>query len=174
MRKARLIIGSISLLLLVYLAATPYITVYQIKKATEQNDHAALAKYINFPAVRQDLKVQLHAKIEKEFESSDNKNPMMQMLGSAFFNSMADKLLESYVTPEAMSQLMAGVDPKANTKAGQVHNSNTDAAFSNAKTYYQSHDTFMVEITTNQQGDTIDLRLSRKGFNWQVTGITLP
>lgn len=176
MRKILFTLAAILFLFIVYLAASPYLTVYQIKQALAQNDAEALAQHINFPAVRQDVKLQIHYKIEQKLGKSDANNPMVQMLGNVFLNNMADKLLEHYITAEGIKQLMQGVDPTANhgSNKQQVHTSNSDAALSNAQSYYQSLDTFLVEVKTNQQGDLMTLRLSRTGLTWQLTGIQLP
>lgn len=174
MKKLSLAVGALLLALLAYIAAGPYITVYHIKQALTVGDTQALAKHIQFDAVRHNLKLQIQQKIEAEFSQSSDSNPMAKMLGNAFLNSMADKLLESYVTPEGIQLLMQGVDPKANSNPQKAHKNNSDAALSNAKLRYQSHDTFLVEINTNTKGDIMTLRLSRTGLNWQLTGIEMP
>ena len=176
MRKIFSVLAAMAVLLVAYIAAGPYLTVYHIKQALDKSDTVKLEKHINFPAVRQDVKQQIQQKLELELSKSANNNPMTQLLGNAFLNNMADKLLESYVTAEGIQQLMQGVDPAASTdqRKHTTHTSNSDAALSGARTYFHSHDTFLVDVKTNKQGDIMTLRLSRTGLTWQLTGIQMP
>ena len=53
------IIGIVGALFAIYVAAAPYITVYQMKSAAESRDGEALSEHIEFPSVRQSLKDQM-------------------------------------------------------------------------------------------------------------------
>ncbi len=101
------------LLLIVAFFATPYFTAYRMKLAADAHDGAALSEHIEFPSVRQSLKDQINATVAAELEQQKKSNPIAAMLGAAGANLLADKLVETYVTPEGISQLMAGTRPSS-------------------------------------------------------------
>jgi hypothetical protein len=64
-------IGLVLFAILIYIAASPYITVYQMKSAAERHDGEALSEHIEFPSVRQSLKDQMNAMLMKEMAKDD-------------------------------------------------------------------------------------------------------
>jgi hypothetical protein len=119
----RAIISAVGLLAAVYVVVTPYVTVYQIRAAAESHDGEALSEYIDFPSVRQSLKDQMNAAFLNNISNDKNlKNDPFAPLGLALGGVMIDKLVEVYVTPAGITQLMAGETPKAD---GQPSGSNS-------------------------------------------------
>lgn len=73
--------GGCSGVLVLYLAAAPYITVYRLKVAADKRDGADLSEFIEFPSVRQSFKDQLNAHLAQEMASVkdmvDNRLPRL-------------------------------------------------------------------------------------------------
>lgn len=65
MSKGKVALGIAAGLFAIYVAAAPYITVYQMKSAAEDHDGEALSVHIEFPSVRQSLKDQMNAMFSK-------------------------------------------------------------------------------------------------------------
>lgn len=113
-RKKIAIIG-ISVAVVAFLAwvvAAPYLTLYQMKRAAQRNDSAALSHYIDFQGVRDDLTRQ----IDTMFAQRVKLDPRLQdsplaALGNAAAQVMAQRLVETYVTPEGIAQLLGGMQP---------------------------------------------------------------
>ena len=59
----KFILGIIVVIAVGYILATPYLTVYQMKIAAENQDGEALSEHIDFPVLRQNLKDQLNARL---------------------------------------------------------------------------------------------------------------
>ena len=103
---------SVIVLLVIYVFASPYLVVYQIRAATQSNDAPALAKHIDFISVRTNLKDQLNQKIAGiTSQAGDDQRPFSRF-GTALAGLMVDKLVDVYVTPSGMQQLMSGEKPQ--------------------------------------------------------------
>ena len=71
MSKGKLALGVAAGLFAAYMFAAPYITVYQIKSAAENNDATTLSEYIDFPSLRQSYKGQITAMLEKDMAENE-------------------------------------------------------------------------------------------------------
>lgn len=155
-----------------YVAAMPYITVHQMKAAAEAQDGRALSEHIEFPSVRQSLKEQLNALIMKKMaEDQKLKNNPFAVLGAAFAGTLVERMVDLYVTPAGITQLMAGEKPQTQKMSnGGVSSSKP---LSGADMSYESFDKFVVKIQ-GQNGDAGEFVLRRSGLDWKVTEIILP
>ena len=169
---------SVIVLLVVYVFASPYLVVYQIRAATQSHDAPALAKHIDFISVRTNLKDQLNQKIAGiTSQAGDDQRPFSRF-GTALAGLMVDKLVDVYVTPSGMQQLMSGKKPQSPSTAPQKTPSNTPTTHTEkpdvtSSMSYQSLNTFVVSAT-GKTGDLVDVVLSRQGLTWKVTNIVLP
>lgn len=169
---------SVIVLLVIYVFASPYLVVYQIRAATQSNDAPALAKHIDFISVRTNLKDQLNQKIAGiTSQAGDDQRPFSRF-GTALAGLMVDKLVDVYVTPSGMQQLMSGKKPQSPSTAPQKTPSNTPTTHTEkpavtSSMSYQSLNTFVVSAT-GKTGDRVDVVLSRQGLTWKVTNIVLP
>jgi len=80
-----------------------------MRSAAQNRDGETLSEYIDFPSVRQSLKDQINAAFVKAM-SKDMDNPYVIGVGVAFA-SVVDKIVEAYVTPAAITQMMSGQPP---------------------------------------------------------------
>lgn len=169
----RMMIIVVGVLLAIYVAASPYLTVHQMKSAAEKHDGEALSEYIDFPSVRQSLKDQMNAMFIKEMAKDEKMqdNPFA-VLGSAFVGIMVDKMVDLYVTPAGITQLMSGEKPTA-TEGDGGNSSSTQKILSDASMSYESPDKFVVKVKgrTNEEGKFI---LRRHGIGWKLTEIIIP
>ena len=95
--------------LTIYVVAAPYITVHQMREAAKRRDGESLSEYIDFPSVRQSFKDQLNAKFAKAVsEDKEMSDSAFAPLGMAFAGVVIDKMIDVYVTPAGITQLMAG------------------------------------------------------------------
>jgi hypothetical protein len=110
--------------LLVLLAAAavayfylPYHTTEKLEQALRTADKAELERLIDFPAVQQSIKDQLKAKLDSAITASKARGvpPAAGGIGSTVAGSMVDKLIDSMVTPEGLTNLLK-INAKANAK----------------------------------------------------------
>lgn len=153
MSKGKLAVGVALALFAIYVVAAPYITVYQMRSAAERQDGEALSEHIEFPSVRQGLKDQMNAMFAKKMID----NGMM---------------IDAYVTPSAITQLMAGEKPLSSEEKGDSRSSNRKP-FSDVSMSYKSLDRFVVTVK-GEDGDEGKFVFRRRGIDWKLTNIIIP
>lgn len=168
------------LLVLAYIVALPYITVYQIRDAVKNHDSSALSDHIDFPSVRQSLKDQLNAKLMGKMQGDDMKDNPFAALGMAFAGPIVDKMVEAYVTPAGVAQLMEGEKPSLKKKkittpsdgatTGAASEPEKEKPLDDVALGYKSSNRF--EVEDKKKGLRVVLR--RQGLDWKVTEIILP
>lgn len=175
MRKGKLALGIGAGLFAFYVVAAPYITVHQMKSAAENHDGEALSEHIEFPSVRQSLKDQMNAMFAKKMaEDEGMKGNPFAALGAAFAGVMVDQVVDAYVTPAGITQLMAGEKPKPGTdQASDGSGSSNSKPLANASMSYESLDKFVVRVK-GDDGEEGKFILRRRGLGWKLTDIIFP
>ncbi|WP_011588132.1 MULTISPECIES: DUF2939 domain-containing protein [Alcanivorax] len=175
MSKGKVALGIALGLFAIYVVAAPFITVYQMKSAAENYDGEALSEHIEFPSVRQSLKDQMNVMFAKQMtEDEEMKDNPFAVLGAAFAGVMVDKMVDAYVTPAGITQLMAGEKPQPG--AGQGDDSTGSAErnpWEDASMSYESFDKFVVKAKGADGGDG-KFVLRRQGIGWKLTEIIIP
>lgn len=165
-----------------YVFAAPYITVYQIKSAAEAHDGDALSEHIDFPSVRQSVKDQINAMLAKKMVAADEKmknNPLARLATAALAGAMVEKMVDVYVTPAGLLQLLAGKKPEPEYSQSSTQNPDATAdanrkPLADASLAYESLDKFMVRVkhSNGKEGQFI---LRRKGLiGWKLTDVIVP
>ncbi len=172
-------IGLIIILILGYLAASPYIVLNNIKKSIDANDSKAVASYIDFPSVRQSLKAQLNQQLQEQQKKSENmENDPFDELINLFATTMIDKIMDTMLNPENLTTLLQGktlensLDIKGSSKnENEVDNSNSEVSY---ETSYKSFNRFQVDIKKDKSADPdISVVMTRDGLSWKVTELVL-
>ena len=175
MTKGKIALGVLAALAAAYVVAAPYWTVHQMKSAAQRRDGEALAEYIDFPSVRQSLKDQLNALYLKGMADDEKMadNPFAT-LGAAFAGVMVDRIVDAYVTPAGLAQLMAGEKPEFESDPrDEAPEKSQREPLANASMSYESFDKFTVRIV-NADGKEAKFVLRRRGFGWKLTEIIVP
>ncbi|MDG9925433.1 MULTISPECIES: DUF2939 domain-containing protein [unclassified Pseudomonas] len=170
-----------AVLFAVFIAAGPYITVFQIKQAAKARDAEAMAEYVDFLSVRASLKDQLNAFVMKRAAESENlKNNPFAALGMALAGTFVEKMVDSYVTPDGLTALMAGDKPEKpgsrppTTDRPESSGGSEKEPFANASYGYEGFSKFVVEVT-DKQGEAVRFILRREGlFGWRLSDIRVP
>lgn len=172
-------IGLIIILILGYLAASPYIVLNNIKKSIDANDSKAVASYIDFPSVRQSLKVQLNQQLQDQQKSLENQdNDPFAELSNLFAATMVDKIIDTALTPENLTVLLQGktleksLDLEESSKnENEVDNSKNDVSYI---TSYKSFNRFQVDIKKDSSANPdVSLVMNRDGLTWKITELVL-
>ncbi|WP_304526882.1 DUF2939 domain-containing protein [Halomonas sp. I5-271120] len=185
MKKTLAVIGLTSV---VAIAGSPYLTSYQMKSAADARDGEALAKHVNFPELRQNLKDQINLMIAERAEQEVGTNHgAIAMLGAAVGSLLTDKLVESYVTPTALAAKLDG-RPEGASSAGEPSREQgtgkpgeeeedgllPDSPFGDASLGYDAWDEFHI-VVHNDDGEPLTFVLHRHmGVFWELTNIVIP
>jgi hypothetical protein len=158
---------------LIYLYASPYIALYNIKNAAEQKDADKLSGYIDFPSVKQSIKDQVKAAMVEELAASDEQDGF-EALGTMLAAAMIDPLIDGLVTPDGVALMLQGqkLDFELNNDTPEdvpeAKNDNIDY-----KAGYLSFNRFKVEIIdANDADESLDVIMHRDGLSWKVTRIS--
>lgn len=163
-----------------YIAAVPYINVYQLKQATDNKDAETFSERVDFVAVRQSLKEQFNAKMLADTIVQEQNS--FAAFGALLAGTLVDRMLEAYVTPSGVEQLFKGEKPNTSSQnpnsspdtssnqPAHKKESTDDASYSMG---YIGLDKFAVEIT-DKKGQVTTFILRRDLINFKVVGIKLP
>lgn len=176
-----LIIAAIAIFAAWY-AYSPYQTVHAMKAAGVNRDGEALAEHIDFPSVRESIKEQINARLLNVVKEESEENPV-KALGAAFGGMLVDKLVDAYITPAGLIEMMEGDRPEdvvADDIASKVTGRNTadedeKKPFQDASYSYESLDRFVASVKDDKSGEEIRFVLRRSGIsNWKLTEVLLP
>jgi len=177
--KAKIVMTLVIVLFILTAAgfySLPYLTVYQIKKAIDQNDSAKLREYIGFQSVRQDLKEQVKAFVAPGMEIL-RKSKAIEWFGTdlteGYTDKLMDKIIDNVVTSSGLDELIRGKIILGQISGGEKKPEASQAL--DVSMDYESLSEFITEI--KNQGDPskgVKLILTRQGLDWKVTAIKLP
>jgi hypothetical protein len=158
-------------LLLVY-GASPYFSFWRFTVALRSGDTAALNARVDFPAVRESLKTQLAAYFSPERTGERHiKNKRLDRLVTALRPTIIDTLVDVYVTPEGLAELIADPNVVKNMHSPQVppqFHGVKGIDWSDVKyAFFTSPRVFVVD----REG--IKLRFRFTGFGWRLNKLDL-
>jgi hypothetical protein len=168
MRKPIVAAAAVMFLLLVAAAGwyvfSPAWTVRGMVEAAEARDEARFSAYIDYPALRDDMKADLTARLEEEAaKGSGSQAKIAAAMGLALVGPIVDRM----VSPEAMKQSFAQITKQ--DKAGQ---SGGDAGKKELpEIRRQGLNRFLV---AGKDMPDSGLVFERRGLGWKVTGVELP
>lgn len=178
MKKIIISIGLIAIVLVGYVAAGPFITMYKMKSAAENHQVGKLAQTIDFPRLRANLKNQINDKLTKESTSLTGSKKLAVLAAGLITDQAADKVVNQLVTPIAIGRLMDGLSAgKEILKEPQESSDKQPQTepFKRTRWTYDSTDSFSIWVKSRKD-DAIELRfiLEREGLDWKLTNIILP
>ncbi|RZT42494.1 DUF2939 domain-containing protein [Cupriavidus agavae] len=178
----KILIGVIAIVAVVVVTsyASPYWTIYQMRGAIEKHDAETFSKYVDYAALRENLKAQL-APGSKDAPKDHTLAGLGQMIGGA----VADKVVDVMVTPEGVMALMSGEKPGpqiARRKSQTAPAAAPDAAAKqeaarDAVKYSVSYRGWsLVQASAmRDNGQPIIVDLRRHGlWSWKVAGARIP
>ena len=171
-RTTKVVICTFIALLLGWYIASPYVSVYQMRSAAENRDAEKLSEYIDFPALKEDLKASFSAKMMAEAAKAPSDEPFAAA-GSMFAMALIGPMIDAMVTPQAVAMMMKGEKPTPANMAGLPAASQSEPKIS---TSYKGLNTFAVTVSEPENQDShFKLIFKRHGFfTWKLTSAELP
>lgn len=152
---------------------SPYITLNNMRNATENQNVEALAQEIDFPELRVSIKESVKTQVLKQMagataESGKLASPKMT---PELVEKMVSPMVDKLITPEGLDQLIQNKVPGAKI---DLANLDRDIAKSDIKMGYESLDRFVVNITDKvDKSKNVSLILKRNGLAWKLAGIDI-
>jgi Protein of unknown function (DUF2939) len=163
----RIGIGVASLLVfgvLVWLFVAPALAANELQNALRDNDPININKTVDFPALRDNLRVTLSSNLAAQ-NGTSTLEPA-QALQSAFAGLIAGPIIDAIVTPAGLSALFKG-------GIGSL-NGGTNATI-RVSSGLQSLDRYAVTLTdTNNPESVVTLVLMPRGLQWKLVSIGFP
>lgn len=164
MRKT-IVAGVVALILLLvagasWYAFSPAWTVRSMVAALKDRDEARFSAYVDYPALREDMKADLTARIEQESEKDNAPQAKLAaMMGLALIGPLVDRM----VSPKAINQAFSNLTIKA--KAGGVKEKAEPVI---------RREGFNRFVVAGKDMPNSGLVFERRGFGWKLVGIDLP
>lgn len=177
MKKIQKLYIAIALILFgTWLYATPYLTIYSMKNAAENNDATKFSSYVNYPSLRESFKNTFKAAFNKQMLKDKDKNEdglgkIGKAFGIAFASAIIDPLVDSFVTPESLAMMMEGKKPKENVNSKNKASNNNESK-SNISMGYDGIEYFVLNAKDDKDEIQFSLVFKRKGiWDWELTSI---
>jgi Protein of unknown function (DUF2939) len=149
----------------------PYLTINNMKNATENQNVDALSKEINFPELRVSIKESVKNQVLKHVAGSEQPQAAAPKLTPELVEKMVSPMVDKIITPEGLDQLIHDKVPGAKI---DLANLERDLAKSDIKMGYESLDRFVVHITDKvDRTKDVSLILKRNGLAWKLSGIDI-
>lgn len=165
--------------LLAYVAAGPYLTIRAIAQAVQEEDARALARHVDFPALRGSLKVQVADAIVRE-AGVEAQSSLLGALGLTVAKGLSGGMVDAMVTPVGLGALMEGRklwnrgSGLAPPSRGAVVPDGTGATpLREAEHAYESPSRFTATVD-DESGRPVVFVLTRQGLRWTLSDIRLP
>jgi hypothetical protein len=160
---------AIALLLLLLAAAlawylaSPLYTLDRMRAAAEAGDSAALSGYVDFPALREDLKGDLSRKLTEE----SRKQPGgMGALGAALGAAMVGPVVDGFVSPAGLRAAFAARKTGAQgTGRGPVQVAEKPLIKRRGLSQF---------LVASKEDPNSGLVFTRHGLGWKLSGIDMP
>src|SRR6185437_3094520 len=92
--------------------ASPNITLNNLKRAADARDVQTVNEYVDFPALRDSLKLQIAGLLSRRL-GADN-NSKLATIGAMIGVTLIGPLVDAYATPDGVAALLNGMPPSGN------------------------------------------------------------
>lgn len=171
------IFGVVMIALLGFVAAGPYLAIAEIKTGIVEKDADRLAAKVDFPALRENLKAQINARLVDRTDG-DLKNHPLGVLAAGLATTMVEGIVDAFVTPAGLAHVMEGERPSESI-VKQTVNADTGSSpkeedlLQNARYTYDSLSQFSVWVP-DDEGKETRFVLRRDGLSWRLVNLVLP
>lgn len=152
-----------------YFGSQPF-AMLQLRDAAQSGDPEQLEAQVDFPALRDDMKAELRARVEQELDASDNP---LGRAGAAIGVAMLDRMIDGLVTPTAIAGLVRGGEMvAAENEAASPPADEGEAVDWDITREGLSRFTARPISADGDAGP--ELEFARDGLGWKLVGINLP
>lgn len=165
--KNQAIVGAAALLTMVagWNFYSPYYTLNQMRSAAEADDADKLASYVDFPALRADMRAQIRGKLASEpitAKAGGSASP-----DSAIASKMLDGMVDDIVTPRGLRAVFVA-NKLLVARQGITA---IDGARPDLKVTRSSFNSFDVHAPNDDAGRLI---FKRDGLGWKLSAMRMP
>ena len=176
-----------------YAFASPWLALKDLSQAFEDQDIRKIEKLVDFPELREDIKVTARAAMMKSAAIELEGNPFAAM-GIMMANAIVDPIIDQVISPAGLQLLFSAREVSGDTDGlpekidaiardlipsgdGGEASSGVDAAQSiEVKTEYVGINEFEVQVrNADMFNESVSFYMRREGLGgWKVNGIRVP
>lgn len=168
-----------------FVALGPFISLYGIKKGIDEENPQALESYIDFPELKINVKTRARQDLMESmgFDSSQTNN-LLARFAMQFADQMIDIAIESVISPQGISLMMAGNDlndvivQSRLEKPEEKNLKNFQEVLQDSEFSYVSHQEFTfsfenqdVKLNPEAEPGKTTLVFRRSGFQWKLSDV---
>jgi len=168
--------AALLLALLAWVGSGPWRTIDGIRQAVKTEDARALARHVDFPALRTSLKPQVQDRIVRAAGAEAQSGPFAAF-GLTVATGLAGGLVDAMVTPAGLGALMegrkvwnrvGGIPPPTRSDTGAQPDPIPDP-----RLRFESLSRMSATVTLDDRSELV-LVLTRNGTRWRLSEIRLP
>lgn len=153
-------------------AASPYYTLAQMSAAVAARDDAKFAAYVDFDAVRKDMKSSVQGRMIDGIEARGNAGDTAGVAGMALGMLLADRMIDGAISPEALRALFERMRDSTLDGADPSEPSSLKKLFENSSVDWRGLSEF--RLVSNADGRAPVLIFRRDGLlSWKLSGVDL-
>lgn len=177
--RKRLIAGAVLALVAVFLLAyglSPVFAAQGLVSAARAGDVAGLERRVDFPAVREDLKVQLRERLSRELTHDARLGGALADLGMMLAPALVDGAVETVVTPANLAALVRTAETPRSGEPAEAPPSEDEGPDTEVRYSYRDLNTFGARVfDPSRPEQSVDLVMTRRGlFDWKLSRVVLP
>lgn len=154
--------------------ATPYFTLYQLKSAVDRKDADGISRHVDFPALRDNVKSQMLARIQAQTDKPEAQNNPLAGLGRTLAAGLVERLTDTLVSPSGvMLMLEKGKPGKPADVAAAGVGVRTGSDDKPHRDYAVNYLGWS-QVLVHPQGEAGGFILQRDGLlGWKIAGLRL-
>ncbi|MEI5998590.1 DUF2939 domain-containing protein [Paraburkholderia bengalensis] len=94
-----------------YAYASPYVALERLIRAADSRDVQTVDEYVDYPALRESLKLQVTGLLTRRLDVQHNGNPLAA-IGAMIGVALIGPLVDAYATPDGVAALLNGMPPR--------------------------------------------------------------
>lgn len=170
------VVAGVLVALLAWVASGPWRTIEGIRQAVKTEDASALARHVDFPALRASLRPQVQDRVVRAAGVDAQSGPLAAF-GVTVAAGVAGGVVDAMVTPVGLGAMMEGrkvwnrvgnVPPPSRADTSQQPEPIPDPRFR-----YESFSRASATVTLADGGE-LTLVMTRRGVRWRLSEIRLP
>ncbi|RMH94939.1 DUF2939 domain-containing protein [Lysobacter pythonis] len=166
------------LLLGAWLVAGPYLAIHGIRQAVEKQDVSKLERYIDFAALRANLRAQVEDRLAREIDQRLGRG-VAGGNAATVAGVLSDNAVNAMVSPTGIAILLQGHALKQRIAGNTVPESGSAGQtiaydpLKEAKTRFESPSRFIATVNS-AKAQPVTFVFERKGLRWRLSDIVLP
>lgn len=155
--------------------ASPYWQLYRMRAAVEARDAQALARYVDFPRLRESVKIQLMRRLGADgVPDGSRKNPFAA-LGRTMALAAIDPVVDAAVSPAGVAAMLEAGDVRFQSAPGVPAPAPAGEPPREKPNYDLSYRGWNQVLVQRADGGGVAFVLDRDGlWRWKLTGVETP